>query len=136
MDGTQRRAGQRGLRVRRQTRDPEVGDHRPPVGRQQDVAGLDVPMDDAAHVGHAEGTSDVEPDARGLPRCQPAAASEPDGEVLPVDQGHHEVRLVPVGAGIEAGDDVRVAEDGGGERLASEPVGQIGVGRRPRDAGS
>ena len=84
-------------------------------------------MDDAAHVGHAEGTGDIEPDARRLPRRQPAAASQPHGQILPVDQGHHEVGPVPVGAGVEAGDDVGVAENGCGERLASEALGKVRV---------
>jgi hypothetical protein len=86
-------------------------------------------MDDPAHVGHAEGASDVESDPRRLARLQTATASKPDGEVLPVDEGHHEVGLVPVRAGVQAGDDVRVTEDRRGEGLAPEPVGEVGVGR-------
>ena len=57
------------------------------------------------------------------PRRSRAARSSP------IDEGHHEVGLVAVGAGVEAGDDVRVAQDGRGERLAPEPVGEVGVGR-------
>ena len=63
-----------------------------PSAAEQDVSGLDVAMDDAADVGDAEGTSHVEPDPRRLPRGEPAAASQPGRQVLPVDQRHDEVR--------------------------------------------
>ena len=52
---------------------------------------------------------------------------QPRGEVLALDELHDEVRLAVVGAGLEAGDDVRVAEDGRRERLAPEAHRDVGV---------
>ena len=45
--------------------DPEVGDLDPPV-LHQDVAGLDVPVDDAGRVRGGEAGGGVGTDARGL----------------------------------------------------------------------
>jgi len=86
-------------------------------------------MDDATQVRDTQGPRDIQPDPRGLQRRQPAAAPKPGGEVLALHERHHEVGLVAVGAGVEAGDDVRVAQNGGRERLATEPVGQVAIGR-------
>ena len=57
-----------------------------------------------------------------------AVAAQPRGEVLAVDELHDHVRAVRVGARVEAAHDVPVAQDGGGQGLASEAVGQVGVG--------
>ena len=92
------------------------------------LPGFDVAMDDAADVGDAERAGDIEPDAADLPRGEPAATPQPRREVLAVDELHDQVGLVAVGARVQAGDDVRVAEDGGGQRLAPEALGEVGVG--------
>ena len=84
-------------------------------------------MDDPSDVRHPQGTGDVESDPSCLPRREPPAAPESGREVLPFDEGHDEVGLVAVGAGIKTGDDVRVTKDGRGERLAPESVGQVAV---------
>ena len=86
-------------------------------------------MDDAAHVRDTEGAGDIEPDAGRLPRRETAAAPESRRQVLPLDQGHDEVGPIAVGAGIEAGDDVGVAEHRLGERFAPESVGKVAVRR-------
>ncbi len=127
MDTPQGRARERGLGIDRQPGDPEVGDHRATIGRQQDVARLDVAMDDAADVGDREAACDIETDPGGLPWCESAAALEAGGEVLALDELHDEVWLVTVGAGVQARDDVGVAQHRRGEGLAAEPLGEIRV---------
>ena len=69
VDRAEGRARDGALGVGGEPGDPEVGDHRPPVAREQDVAGLDVAMDDPADVGDAQRTGDVEPDPRGVRRA-------------------------------------------------------------------
>ena len=54
------------------------------------------------------------------------AAAEAGREVLALDEVHDEVRLVAVRAGVQARDDVRVAQDRGGQRLASEALARSG----------
>ena len=50
------------------------------------------------------------------------------GEVLALDEVHDHERAGRVRAGVRARDDVLVAQDGGGEGLATEAVGEVGVG--------
>ena len=54
--------------------------------------------------------------------------TQPGGQVLALDELHDQERLAVVGAGLEAGDDVRVAQDGLRERLAPEAHRDVGVG--------
>ena len=127
MDGPERRAGQGRLRVGRQPRDPEVGDHRPAVGGEQDVARLDVAMDDAAHVGDAKSARATSSPMRAA--CH--GASRPlrrsrRGEVLAFDERHHEEGLVAVGAGVRG----RRRCSGGGGRWRRAP--RVGIGGRGR----
>jgi hypothetical protein len=123
----ERRARDRALGVGGQAGDPEVGDHRAAVAGEQDVARLHVAVDDAAHVCDAERTRDVGADPCRFGRGEASTSSQAGGEVLALDQLHDEVRLGVVGAGLEAGDDVRVTQDRGGERLASEAHRDVGV---------
>ena len=127
MDRAEGRSRDGSLGIGGEPGDPEVGDHRPSVAGQQDVARLDVAMDDAADVGDAQRPGDIEPDPRGLGRREAAHASEARGEVLALDELHDEVRLAVVRAGLQAGHDVRVAQDGRGERLAPEAHRDVGV---------
>ena len=127
MDRAEGRAWLGRLGVGREARDTEIGDHRPSVRGEQDVAGLHVAVDDPAEVRHTERPGDVEPDAHRLHRSEPTAALEPRREVLAVDEVHHEVWLVLVSTRVEAGHDVRVPQDRRRERLAPESVGEVGV---------
>jgi hypothetical protein len=86
-------------------------------------------MDDPADMRDAEGASHIEPDPGGMRRRESAAAFQPRREVLSVDQVHDQVRLAIVGACVEAGDDIRMPEDRRRERLTSEPIREVGVGR-------
>jgi hypothetical protein len=101
--------------------DPEVGDLHGAVVGEQDVAGLDVAVDQAPVVGVGQGRADVgrRPPARG-PRSarrprSPAAASA-------LDQLHDDVGLALVGAGVVDGDEVGVVEPGDVAGLVLEPA--------------
>ena len=128
MHGAEGRAGDRALGVGCQAGDPEVGDHRPAVAREQDVARLDIAVDDASDVRHAERTGDVEADACCLRRGEATDTTQPGGQVLALDELHDQERLAIVGAGLEAGDDVRVAQDGLRQCLAPEAHRDVGIG--------
>ena len=136
MDGAERRARDRALGIGGQARDPEVRDHRPAVARQQDVAGLHVAVDDAADVGDAERARNVEADPGRLRRGQAPAPAQTRRQVFALDQLHDQEGLAVVRAGLQAGDDVRVAQDGGGQRLPSEAHRDVAVFDRPRAAGA
>jgi hypothetical protein len=85
-------------------------------------------VDDAADMRDAEAARHIEPDARDLPGGETPAAPKPGGEVLSFDERHDQVGLVAVGAGIEAGDDVRMTQYGRGEGFASESMGKVAIG--------
>jgi hypothetical protein len=128
MDRAERRARDRAFGVGRQAGDAEVGDHRPAVAREQDVAGLDVAMHDPADVCDTERTSDVEADASRLLRRQSTRPAESSGQVLAFDELHDQEWLSVISAGLETCHDVRVAQDCGRQCLAPEPHRDVGVG--------
>ena len=125
------RARQR--RVAGQVRDAEVGQLRRrargarAVGDDH-VLRLDVAVDDAAAVGVLErvGRARARPAARRGPtaRRRPASAVER----APAHQLGDEVARLAVLAGVEDGDDARVVEPRGGQRLARRALGR---GARP-----
>ena len=91
------------------------------------LPGLHVAMDDAANVGDAERARDVEADPSDIAGRQPSAAPQSRREVLALDQLHDEIRLAVVRAGLQAGDDVPVAQDRRREGLAPEAHRDVGV---------
>ena len=102
-------------------RDPEVGDDDVRIAVEQEVRRLDVAVDDALLVRAIERHSGLgEP----LQRLSGRDASLPETVVdgAAVEVLHDDVRLLPVLADVEDGDDVRRAgEPRGGQRLAPEP---------------
>ena len=127
MDGPERGPRNGPLGIGRQPGDPEVGDHRPPVAREQDVAGLHVAMDDPADMRDAERAGDVKGDPGRFAGRKAADPPQARSEVLALDQLHDQERLSVIGAGLETGNDVRVAEDGGRQRFAPETHRDVGV---------
>ena len=84
-------------------------------------------MDDAAHVRDAQSAGHIQPDPRRLGRNEPADPLEPRRQILAFDEFHDQERLTVIRPGLEAGDQVRVAQDRRSERLTSEAHRQIGV---------
>ena len=88
----------------------------------QQVARLDVAVDDAGAVGVVEPVAGVADRAHGLPDVELAALAQEVGAGGPVDVLHDDVvaAAVRVLAGVEDLHDVRVLEARGRERLAAE----------------
>ena len=128
MDGAEGRAGDRRLGFGGDPGDPEVGDPRPVRSVEDDVAGLDVAMDDAAGMGHREAAGHVRGDPHGHPRRERRSVADARREVVPVHELHDEERLVPVRAGAEIPNDRGVVEHGGRVSLAPEPQGEVRIG--------
>ena len=81
-----------------------------------------------ADVRDAQRAGDVEADAGRLRRAEATETPQPGRQVLALDELHDQERLAVVGAGLEAGDDVRVAQDGRRQCLAPEAHRDVGVG--------
>jgi hypothetical protein len=128
MDRAERRARDRGLGLGRDAGNAEIGDAGAPLAVHQDVPGLDVAMNDAARVRDREAVGDILRHPRGGRGRQRRLPADPRGQVVAVDQLHHEERRVAVGARAEIADDIRMVEDGRGMSLAPEAQGQIRVG--------
>ena len=92
--------------------DPEVDDLHPTVGPDQDVARLDVAVDEAAGVGSGQGSGDAGPDPCDLARGQRAPPSQDRRQVLPVDKLHDDVRAARILAEVVDGHHVGVAQPG------------------------
>src|SRR5207245_5741869 len=74
-----------------------------------------------------ERTSGLGRDPRGLARRQSAAPLDDRGEVLAVDELHHDERTGLVLAVVIDRDDVRVVQRRGGLGLVPEPRSEVGI---------
>jgi hypothetical protein len=102
--------------------DPEIGHHGAAVV-QQDVLGLDVPVDHALPMGVIQRVRHVAGDPDGLVDAELRFAIELVTQGLALDVGH-DVEEEAVGLpGIEQRQDVRVLERRGGLDLLDEPLG-------------
>ena len=105
----------------------EVEDLDLPVGRELDVGGLEVAVDDPLLVRRLERLGDLPRDGEGLVERQ-RAALQPFGEVFALDELHDEgadaARLLEA---VDRGD-VGVLQLGQDLRLALEPREAVGVG--------
>jgi hypothetical protein len=109
-------------RLARGQRDAEVGHERPAVV-EQDVLGLDVPVDHAVPVGVVERRGHLARDADGLVHRKLLLAVQPVAERLALDV-RHDVEQERVGlARVEQRQDVRVLEIGGELDLGQEALG-------------
>jgi hypothetical protein len=120
MDGAERGPGHRHLRLGDGPGDAEVDDLHPPIAPDQDIAGLDVAVDDAPGVTRGERAADAGRDAGRLGRRQGAVPAQDRRQVLAVHVLHHDERPRRVLAVVVHGDDVRVAQRGGVLRLLAE----------------
>ncbi len=102
--------------------DSEVGDQRLSPA-QEDVAGLDVPVDDTGVVGDLERVAHRDGDAQGFVHGKLLLPADAVGQRLALDVGHH-VEEEAVGlTGVEEGKDVGVLQVRGGLDLGEEALG-------------
>lgn len=98
-------------------------------GDEEEVAGLDVAVDDAVAGGVGQCGRGLAGDGPGGAFVEPADALEPPAEVLALEQFHDDVQPAAVPAVVEHRDDVGVVEPAEGDRLRLEPRGQRRVGQ-------
>ena len=112
--------------------DAEVGEQDAPVRGDQDVAGLDVAVDQAGLVGGVERGGDAAADVHRQVRAEPLLLVEQLAQALAVDQLHDHGLAAAVGDGVVDGHDVRVVQPGDGDGLTAEPLGDDRVGGQRR----
>jgi hypothetical protein len=108
--------------------DAEVGEQHASVGRDEDVAGLDVAVDEPGTVGLVEGAGDRGADVDRELGAEALLGVEQLAEALAVDELHHDGLATFVDADVVHPDDVGVAEPGDGDRFAAEALGDDRVG--------
>ena len=86
-------ASSRRLEIGGERGETEVGDLGAPLAVDQDVAGLEIAMEDAALVRGAEPGAELARELERLVGGQPADAAQQRGEVLAVDVLHRQERL-------------------------------------------
>ena len=112
--------------------DAEVGEQHPAVGGDEDVAGLDVAVDEAGVVGGVEGRRDARADVDRQLGAEPGLHVEQLAQALAVDELHDDGLAALVLEHVVDGDDVRVGQAGDGDGLAAEALGDDGVGGQAR----
>jgi hypothetical protein len=106
--------------------DPEIEHLGPAIGRDHDVARLQVAVDDAALVRGGDGFGNRNGQPEELLKGQPARTSQA-GQGLPLDELHRqEVHAAGFLDRVDR-DDVGVVEGGDGARLSLEPLESIGI---------
>ena len=137
------RAGQSGSGVH-PLGDAEVGEVRM-IGRcaaiagQQDVAGLDVAMDQALGVRGVQRRGRLRDDRDRTRRIQPGVGPQEALQVRSLDVPHRDVQHAVGLARVVDGDDVGMVETGGDARFADEPLperfilGELGTEDLQRD---
>ena len=107
----------------------------------EDVGRLDVAVDHALGVGEGERVGDATDDERRLRRRRAPAFLAQLAQVAALQEFHRDVGALVADAGIEDGDDVRMAQAAGGARFVQEQrierfallVGDLDVERLDRD---
>ena len=112
--------------------DPEVGQQDPAVGGDEDVARLDVAVDEAGVVGGVERRRDARADVDRQLGAQPGLHVEQLAQALAVDELHDDGLAALVLEDVVDGDDVRVGQPGHGDGLTAETLGDDRVGGQAR----
>ena len=126
-------------RVAEQTRDAEVGELHAAVGGQEQIARLDVAVDDAAVVGVTQRAARLDADPRHFAPIEMPTAPQLLLQTVSIDQFHRIEEQPLLLAEAKKPDDVRVAELA--ERLdfglepAAKPLLASQVGRKKLDGG-
>ena len=112
--------------------DPEVQhlDLRPPVvaRAEEDVGGLEVPVQHALVVRRGQGRADLAHDRDQHRGGHPSVDGQPLGQILTLQQlHHHERRSVGQRVEVQHVDDVAVSQAAANLRLTAEPLQRIGV---------
>ena len=100
--------------------DAEIEHARLRAADHEDVGRLDVAMDHALRMGKGQRVGDPAHDQRRLRRRGAPAFAAQLAQVAALQQLHRDVGAVVADAGVEHGDDVRVAQPAGGARLVDE----------------
>ena len=127
-DGAEEGAGASG-RGRRAHRagEAEVGHLHVPLGRDEDVLGLDVAVQDVAAMGRAGALEDRGDEVERLARGEGALLLEEVAQGLPIDELHREEEETVVLTLVEHADDVRVRQPRRRPRLPAESPDELGV---------
>ena len=89
-------------------------------------------MDEAGAVGGVEGGGDARADVDRQLRAESGLHVEQLAQALAVDELHHDGLAATLGEDVVDGDDVRMGEASDGDGLATEALGDDGVGRQAR----
>src|SRR5690606_17187962 len=108
-------------------RDAEVGGLHPPVGRDEQVAGLDVAVHQTGGVRGLQRGGRLRDDVEGLVGAQGAVALEDRGERLTGDELHDEVGAAVLLAVVEDAGDALVVDERRVARFGAEALEEPGV---------
>ncbi len=108
----------------------EVGHPDAVLPVEQDVRGLDVPVDDPVAPRLVESIHGLDQDSQRLIRSQSSSATQPVGQALATDVLHDQVQLITRVAERVHVHDVRVLDGRHHPCLASEPVDHASVRRQ------
>ncbi|CAH0327155.1 hypothetical protein SRABI128_05819 [Microbacterium sp. Bi128] len=105
----------------------EVAELDPPVVGDQDVFGLDVPVDHSGGVRGAEAFDDRIDQRQGQPRRQGALVIEDIPQRVALDEFHDQIGEPAVLALVQDAHDVWVGEPGGSLGFAAQPIEELRV---------
>ena len=112
--------------------DTEVGEQHPTVRRHQDVAGLDVAVDEPGAVCGVERGSDAGSDVDRQLRAEARLHVEQLAQALAVDELHDDGLATGFCEHVVDGDDVGMREAGDGDGFATKALGDHGIRRQAR----
>ncbi|OQA94191.1 MAG: hypothetical protein BWY25_02898 [Chloroflexi bacterium ADurb.Bin222] len=116
---------------------PKVHQHRPPVGADDDVLRLDVPVDDPLAVAIGQRVQQLSSPAQHLRLRQRTLPLDPVGQALPLHEVHHQVGVAVLLEKVANPYQVRMVQAGQDLRLLLELLAQLGqdMGGQPRLGG-
>ncbi len=127
VDRSERRAGQGDRGLGDGPGDPEVGHLDLALARHEHVARLDVAMDEPVGMCGGNRAGDLGGQAGRLAGRQGAGSPDDRGEVLAIDELHHDERAGRIGAVVVDAHDPAIVERGRRLRLCAEPGEEVGV---------